>query len=358
MQLIVQDQSFCQQSTGVSEVAKRESDSVVTITLRDKSGAFLQSGSGFIVRSNGVVITNFHVIDGAFEASIKTFNGDIYDAVFVVDTDKRKDLAILRIKALNLPVVMLGDSDKIEVGEHVIAIGTPLGFLTQSVSDGIVSAVRQFEGYKMIQTTAPVSPGSSGGPLLNDQGEAIGVTAGQFVGQNLNLAVPINYVKPLILALDVNQQKTLADFNAGSLKTAPPKGATHAPSSATPAQSNVQYEYHSTEELRGLKHVYLYIQGNPVAQGEIETILKENGVGVVQDKSQAEFLLQYVEQQVAEGKRLLTTVAGRALRWKAPATFLVLWQYRLQYTSRSVNERGVAKDFADAFVKAYRQANR
>ena len=102
------------------------------IVTQDRNGRNLGTGSGFIVKPEGVVVTNYHVIEGAHSASIKTADGDIYDGAFVVDADRRKDLAILKIKALNLPVVKLGDSDKIEVGQHVIAIGNPLG-LTGSV---------------------------------------------------------------------------------------------------------------------------------------------------------------------------------------------------------------------------------
>jgi serine protease Do len=187
----------CQTASSVSDVAKQHSIEIVQIIAHDKQGKDRGTGSGFIVKSEGVIVTNYHVIDGAYSASVKIANGDIYDGAFIIDADKRKDLAILKIKALNLPVARLGDSDKIEVGQHVIAIGNPLG-LTNSVSDGIISAIRQVEGYKVIQLTAPISPGSSGGPLLNDAGEVIGVTFAGLGGQNLNLAIPINYAKPII----------------------------------------------------------------------------------------------------------------------------------------------------------------
>jgi S1-C subfamily serine protease len=202
-------------SSSISEVAKQHSRSIVQIVTQDRSGRTLVTGSGFIVKPEGVVVTNYHVIQGAHAASIKTADGDIYDGAFVVDADKRKDLAILKIKALNLPVVKLGDSDKIDVGQHVIAIGNPLG-LTGSVTDGIISAIRQVEGYKVIQLTAPISPGSSGGPLLNDLGEVIGVTFAGLGGQNLNLAIPINYAKPLIQFGENSKLVSLEEFNSGT----------------------------------------------------------------------------------------------------------------------------------------------
>src|SRR5260370_26619364 len=97
---------------------------------------------------------------------------------------------------------------------------------TASVSDGLVSGVRQFEGYKIIQTTAPISHGSSGGPLLNDAGEVVGITEADLEGgQNLNIAIPVNYVKPLLQFLDQSPRRTLAEFNAVVLKTVPPPEA-------------------------------------------------------------------------------------------------------------------------------------
>jgi hypothetical protein len=200
-------------------VAKKQAAAVVDITTKDQSGKPLAGGSGFLVRSDGVFVTNEHVIDGAASASVELSNGDVFDEVVLLDSDKRRDLAILKVKALNTPVSKLGDSDLLEVGQHVIAIGNPEG-LSRSVSDGIVSAIRQGDGFKMVQTTAPISHGSSGGPLLNDSGDVIAVTFGALDGQNLNLAVPINYVKPMLLDLDRRSQQTLAAFNAGHLKSA------------------------------------------------------------------------------------------------------------------------------------------
>ena len=217
---LVSGSSQSQTISSVSDVAKQHSRSIVQIFAQDRDGKEIATGSGFIVKPEGVVVTNYHVIERAHTASVKTADGDIYDGALVVDADKRKDLVILRIKALNLPVAQLGDSDKIEVGQHVIAIGNPLG-LTGSVSDGIVSAIRQVEGYKVIQLTAPISPGSSGGPLLNDFGEVIGVTFAGLGGQNLNLAIPINYVKPLVQFGENNRLVPIAEFNSGSAPSPP-----------------------------------------------------------------------------------------------------------------------------------------
>ena len=203
-----------------ADIARQRTQCVVMIATFDRSGEALGIGSGFILRPDGVIVTNHHVIDGAFSASVKASNGDIFDAVTLLESDKRRDLAVLKVKALKLPTCPLGDSDAAQVGQHVIAIGNPMG-LSQTVSDGIISAVRQMQGYRVIQLTAPISEGSSGGPLLNDLGEVVGVTtAGYDEGQNLNIAIPINYIKPLITSLATARSRTLDEYNIGNLQTA------------------------------------------------------------------------------------------------------------------------------------------
>ncbi len=247
---------FAQNIRSIPEIAGQVSKSVVVIEVRDTGDRDFAMGSGFIVRQDGVIVTNRHVIEGASAASVTLSNGDIYDAVLVADADKRKDIAILRIKALNLPVAKLGDSDKLEVGQHVIAIGNPSG-LTGSVSYGFVCAVRQLVGFKLIQTTAPISHGSSGGPLLNDAGEVVGITADILEeGQNLNLAVPANYVTPLLQFLGQTPNKTLADFNAGSLKTVAPSDKKTKTQDASPTAVSIDGRWSATfADAKGSGHL-------------------------------------------------------------------------------------------------------
>ncbi|HEX7358848.1 MAG TPA: trypsin-like peptidase domain-containing protein, partial [Bryobacteraceae bacterium] len=152
-----------QRSMSVADIARAVRPSVVVITTQDQGGNPLEQGSGFIVASDGLIATNVHVVDGAYSATVELENGDVYDSVWVVAFDRRRDLALIRIKALNLHPVRLGDSDNLKVGEHITAIGNPSG-LTDTVSDGILSAQRQVDGITLLQVTAPISPGSSGGP--------------------------------------------------------------------------------------------------------------------------------------------------------------------------------------------------
>lgn len=174
---------------------------VVFIGNVDASGKVVSIGSGFVVDANGLIVTNYHVIEGAEAAQVKMKDGEIYDRVEVVDFDTRRDLAVLKIRAFKpLPTVKLGDSGRIEIGEDVVAIGNPHG-LEHTVSAGVISAIRQAEGYRLLQISVPISPGSSGGPLFNMNGEVVGITSSGIVGegaQNLNFAVPVDYVRPLL----------------------------------------------------------------------------------------------------------------------------------------------------------------
>jgi len=176
-----------------SEIAHRVIPTVVTIKTPNRHG------SGVIVDPSGVVVTNLHVIEGKTTVELALHNGDIYDDVAVVDFDVRRDLVLLKIKAFGISTASLGDSEKVKVGERVILVGSPEGF-DSTVSDGVVSAIRDSEnGYRLIQTTAPASSGSSGGGMFNTNGELIGIVTSQArEGQNLNFAIPINYVRGLI----------------------------------------------------------------------------------------------------------------------------------------------------------------
>jgi S1-C subfamily serine protease len=186
-----------------SSIYEKAAPSVVFITCIDAKGQ-VSTGSGVILRADGIIATNFHVISDVVAAKIQLSNSDIYDDVSVIDADERKDIAILKIKAVNLPVLNVADSDSIKVGATVYAIGSPRG-LTGSLSSGLISSLRpaselspELTGFRIIQFTAPISPGSSGGALLDDTGKLLGlVFAYRSGGQNLNAAIPVNYVAPL-----------------------------------------------------------------------------------------------------------------------------------------------------------------
>jgi S1-C subfamily serine protease len=175
------------------DVVDKVRGAIVTIETQN------QLGTGFLIAKNGTLVTNFHVIKDAQELSVTLQSGEVYKAAYLIRTDEEKDIAILRIEAADLPFVDLGNSDGSRVGEEVMTIGSPEG-LEQTVSTGIVSGRRLMPaGYALLQTTAPISHGSSGGPLLNRDGKTIGIITAFFAeGQNLNFAVPINYVRGIV----------------------------------------------------------------------------------------------------------------------------------------------------------------
>jgi len=171
---------------------KRVEPSIVVIVTYDKDGNMSGQGSGFFIDGEGDVITNSHVLEETHQASIQTTDGKEYPIKKVLAEDKEGDLVRVSSDTSKEAVRPLPVTTKLpEVGERVIVIGTPLGF-DKTVSDGIVSAVREIPGFgKIVQLTAPISPGSSGSPVINMKGEVIGiVTFFVVAGQNLNFAIP------------------------------------------------------------------------------------------------------------------------------------------------------------------------
>ncbi|MGA7179263.1 MAG: DegQ family serine endoprotease [Thiobacillaceae bacterium] len=179
------------------------------------------AGSGFIVSSDGYILTNAHVVDGADEVEVKLIDKRKFTAK-VVGTDSRTDVALIKIKADRLPVVTMGDPIKLRVGEPVVAIGSPFGF-ENSVTSGIVSAKGRSlpdENYvPFIQTDVAINPGNSGGPLFNMKGEVVGINSQIYSRsggyQGVSFAIPID------VAMDVAEQiKTGGKVSRGWLGVA------------------------------------------------------------------------------------------------------------------------------------------
>ena len=171
---------------------KRIEPSIVVIFTYNREGTLLGQGTGFFISKDGDVVTNFHVLQGASRADVKMSDGKIYPVKEVLGEDKIGDLIRISVDVPKSTVHPLSLSTSVpEVGERVVVMGTPLG-LEKTVSDGIVSAVRDIPEFgKIIQVTAPISSGSSGSPVINMNGEVIGVvTFFVLSGQNLNFAIP------------------------------------------------------------------------------------------------------------------------------------------------------------------------
>lgn len=193
-----------------TQIFKQAEHTVVLIETYDEKGQIAGRGSGFIVSAEGKIVTNYHVIAHTKKATVKLINGDAYDTVDVIDIDKRKDIALIKIRAVELPFLNLGRSTAIEVGEKIYCLGNPLGALRNTLSEGIISAIRAGDGYKYFQISAPISSGSSGSPVMNTKGEVIGIAFASIEqGQNLNFAIPIDYAKGMLTS---NQTQTLASI--------------------------------------------------------------------------------------------------------------------------------------------------
>jgi len=180
-------------SADFSGIIENAVKSVVTIKTN------IGQGTGFLITDDGYVVTNYHVVQGATAAAIYTYDGQTYQ-VLLVGSDSTLDIALLKISG-NFEKLKLANSDDIQIGEKVIAIGNPLG-LQFSVSEGIVSAVNREgpSGIKAyIQTDAALNPGNSGGPLINKQGKAIGINNFKIgSGESLGFALESNYIEDAV----------------------------------------------------------------------------------------------------------------------------------------------------------------
>ena len=204
----------------MSEVYASNVNSVVSINVSATTNYFGQtvqtaaSGTGFFITQDGYILTNHHVISDASSVKVTLYNGETYDAK-VIGSDEDYDIAVIKIDAANLPNLTLGNSDSLNVGDHVLAIGNPLGDLTFSMSEGIASSVNRtidVEGtpFNMIQVTAAINPGNSGGPLFNEYGEVVGIVSAKYSSyasqsvEGLGFAIPINDVAAMIQDIMTN----------------------------------------------------------------------------------------------------------------------------------------------------------
>ena len=197
-------------SLSLTQVYEMTVNSVVGINTEITTNAFGQeavaasSGSGFILSEDGYIITNAHVVADASSIEVVLFNDDSFEAK-LVGADSSFDVAVLKIEAKGLPAVTVGDSDSLKVGEAVVAIGNPLGELTFTMTNGILSAIDReinIDGnpQNMLQTNAAINSGNSGGPLFDMDGNVIGVTTAKYSGssltgtsiEGLGFAIPIN----------------------------------------------------------------------------------------------------------------------------------------------------------------------
>ena len=256
-----------------AEVYAANVNSVVSINVTGTSGTnwfgqpvqTASAGSGFILTSDGYIVTNYHVVGDAQTIQVTLYSGDTYDAQYV-GGDEDYDIAVIKIEATGLQAVTLGNSEELNVGDHVLAIGNPLGELTFSMSGGMVSSVNRtinVDGtpFNMIQTDTSINPGNSGGPLLNSYGEVVGIVSAKYsstgsngeTAEGLGFAIPINDVSSMIQDIMTN----------GYVSNRAYLGATIGTLNASMAQ---QYRYDITEGA----FVYSVEDGGPADQAGLQ----------------------------------------------------------------------------------------
>lgn len=194
-------------------VYERISPAIVSVEAQLKDG--VSAGTGCIVSSQGLILTGSHVIEGAKDIEITTYNGQTYKAKFIAQMADKKDLALLKIETKdNLSTVSFGDSEDVKVGQKVLTIGNPFGF-SNTLTQGIISRIDYTKN--RFQTDAAINPGCSGGPLLNSSGEVIGINQSIYNPDHnisnigIGFAIPSNEAVKFIASVDklkLNNQKT------------------------------------------------------------------------------------------------------------------------------------------------------
>lgn len=223
-QIILSDYTRAQSP---QEIARNAFQSTVLLVMEDNRGQPLSLGSGFFV-SDGLIASNFHVVEGSSRGYAKLVGVDTkFNIEGITAIDRDRDLVLLKVNSQQPKVLSIGNSDNVQTGEPIYAVGNPQG-LEGTFSQGIISSIRDIGTDKILQITAPISPGSSGGPVLNLKGEVIGVSVATFRGgQNLNFAIPSNYLERLISKSDIpisladissegSQQSILSDLGGSS----------------------------------------------------------------------------------------------------------------------------------------------
>lgn len=243
-------------NASIPDTVLKQKMAVVTIYILDKDGVDIASGSGFIIDSKGLIATNYHVISKVIEEKnifviVRMEDGTLRYVESILLYDEINDLAILKIDGgkSDLPKIKLA-TEITKQGQDIVVIGSPLGLET-TVSTGIISGIRE-KG--LIQITAPISPGSSGGPVLNLRGEVIGITTFIIVGgQNLNFAIPIKYLSALMS--ETKKQKRRVEI------ALPKKNTT--PESSPKADLSQLTDGDDEEYLREIVRFKMEVMNNP-----------------------------------------------------------------------------------------------
>ena len=203
------------EDTTISEIYEKMYPAIVLIEADLKDG--LSSGTGCIIDSKGIILTSSHVISGAPHVQVTISTGEVFKGNIISVMGKDNDLALIKINAKKpLPVIALGDSEKVKVGQRVLAIGNPFGF-NNTLTTGIISRIDYAKN--KLQTDAAINPGNSGGPIINIHGEVIGISQSIYNPDNnisnigIGFAVPINEAKNFIKLSMSNEKQSKQKTN-------------------------------------------------------------------------------------------------------------------------------------------------
>jgi len=248
------------QSTA-QDIYEKNSKAVVVVVTYDKSGKILGQGSGCQLNGEGLVVTNFHVMKGAFSASLIFNDNSEFEVKYVYAFDKSHDLALIKHYGNRKDYVRVSSSDDVRVGEVCYTIGTPKGF-QNTISNGLISNILKEESEYVFQISNAISPGSSGGGLFNEDGNLIGITYLTYKdGQNINFAMPSKYVSELLLK--PFKQTTLSEFQViiGSSAVLYPKKEEHVEREEPVPETGVEEIEVDEEESVDLESGFSYDMG-------------------------------------------------------------------------------------------------
>jgi S1-C subfamily serine protease len=288
--------------------------SVVKIVLSNESEAENKIGSGFVIE-NGTIVTNYHVIRGAYSGTVRFSDGTTAPISGVLGHDPNKDIAILRVDSGRATPLTLGDSDQLQVGNRVMTIGSPNG-LQNTISDGLVSGIRN----GLIQTSTPISHGSSGGPFFNTHGEVVGIAESLIAdAENVNFVLPINWVKQylhdgtLTTLSDLSRENAVVRGLVNSTFSVPAKQRVSWPLEIDGnhmASPELQGSFSSTGGMGG--NIRVFVQGQqgvvydsgrtasgivhmPLASGRYVVVVDNSGSVMFPRSVTADFSLKYVK---------------------------------------------------------------
>ncbi len=215
--LLLTFQIYSQQELAPEQIYEKVNNSVVIVLAYDSEGNQFNQGSGVVIDEEGYIITNYHIMKNASKASV--VHSNLFENAELIGGDEESDILFIKISKSYLSAIDSPESDEVKIGQKIYAIGSPMGY-ENTISDGIVSGYRKFDKMNLIQITASISPGSSGGAVVNSKGELIGISTYTISeGQNINFAIPIGVIGEIEIKPFVFKQTKPVDAKIEKIET-------------------------------------------------------------------------------------------------------------------------------------------